>query len=699
MHFRTFVPISWMCKKQSAVSHSSTESEIISLDTGLRLDGLPALELWDLIVSVFGNSSHVSDGTGQPVNGKNKSYNKIDVVHDIDSVPSNVQSASREALLYVFEDNEAVIKMIMKGRSPTMRHVSRTHRVALDWLFDRINLDLKIQIKYIDTKNQLADILTKGNFTRDDWNHLLTLFNISHFSSTSCIAAMAKRAQQESGEGRVTAKSRPMMNLTARTPSFVFSSASSNPGRTSHGYQDPEKPVLDDRAGKSVETSRSNYSQDKGLSWSSQERKSGDGEHDRSGQPDKKTWDSLGKVDPHRGEHLLGRTAHSARNEETIHDRTGKPASENVQEKADFEKFIMGSETTEFVNKVRNQVRIRQKRMSSIAEDCTEHSIIWGMFMATTLNAATFMGKNFSTMQNLVKNQESLTLKQMFDVTAQMVHNEEEIYCLDQIVYQKNSWTKLSLINDPVIINLQSTKVYVFSHSVLCLSKVLRHPECNEAWKNRVAGVRAERSYRDFEHVSGESTEFEWNISQDSHRCSSDKISNLLSSLGQSPDTFTGRILFMSMFNDISCDRFDNKDECLKNAKFVKTFAKRFGIGQWSFIGPGSEKKWYPSENSPQGAWDHVAEEMLLKFAESGHPIFRSTTPLSRGKLKSKGKGKVSIHFSADQDTVDTIYRIILSVNQLSIYGAVAAICDEYEGHKIARGHPLYWWVIQLFLE
>ena len=226
----TFVPVSWMCKKQTSVYHSSTESEIISLDTGLRLDGLLALELWDLIVSVFGNISHVSDRTGQPVNVKNNSYNKIDVMQDIDSVPSNVQSASREALLYVFEDNEAVIKMIMKGRSPTMRHVSRTHRVALDWLFDRINLDLKIQIKYIDTKNQLADILTKGNFTRDEWNHLLTLFNISHFSSTSCIASMAKRAQQDSGEGRVTAKSRPMMNLTARTPSFVSSSASSNRG-------------------------------------------------------------------------------------------------------------------------------------------------------------------------------------------------------------------------------------------------------------------------------------------------------------------------------------------------------------------------------------------------------------------------------------------------------------------------------------
>ena len=62
------------------------------------------------------------------------------------------------------------------------------------------------------------------------------------------------------------------------------------------------------------------------------------------------------------------------------------------------------------------------------------------------------------------------------------------------------------------------------------------------------------------------------------------------------------------------CDKYDNRNECLKSADFVKTFARRFGIGQWSFIGPGSEKKWYPSENSPQGAWDHVAEEMLLEI-------------------------------------------------------------------------------------
>ena len=144
---------------------------------------------------------------------------------------------------------------------------------------------------------------------------------------------------------------------------------------------------------------------------------------------DKHSWDSLRKVDPHREEHLLGRTAHSARNEETIHERTGKPDSENVQGKANFEKFIVGSDTTEFVDKVRNQVRIRQRRMSDDTEDCTEHSIVWGMVMATTLNAVTFMGKSYSTMQNVVQNQEKITLKQMFDVTAQIVRNEEEIYC------------------------------------------------------------------------------------------------------------------------------------------------------------------------------------------------------------------------------------------------------------------------------
>ena len=497
----------------------------------------------------------------------------------------------------------SVIKMIIKGRSPRMKHVSRTHRVALDWLFDRINLDPKIQIKYIDTKNQLADILTKGNFTRDEWNHLLNLFNISHFSSTACTAAMAKRAQQESGEERVTAKSRPMINLTARMPSVVSSSASSNPGRTSYGYQDPGKSVAsDDRSGKPVQPSPPGYSkEDYGRSWSSQEWKSGAAEHDRSGKPEKTSWDKLQKVAPHREEPLLGGSAHSARYGEMIHDGSGKPETVDHQEGVNSENFVIGSDAAEFVNKVKDQVRNRQKRMSNVAESGEEHSIIWGMFMAATLNAATFMGKNFSTIQTVVKNYEDLTLKQMFDVTAQLVNNQDEINGLNKIL-----WKILGHVchcGDETVINLQRTRVYVFSDSVLCLGRVLQHPDSNEAWKNRVAGIQSERSYRDYDAINGESTEFEWNIFPrftTLQHC--DKIGDLLSDLGQTPETFKGRILFMSMFNDISCDRKGNKDECLANAEVVTVLARRFGIGQWSFIGPGSEKKWYSSESSPQGA-------------------------------------------------------------------------------------------------
>ena len=144
----------------------------------------------------------------------------------------------------------------------------------------------------------------------------------------------------------------------------------------------------------------------------------------------------------------------------------------------------------------------------------------------------------------------------------------------------------------------------------------------------------------------------------------------------------------MSMFNDISCGTKDNEKECVAHAKVVSLYAKRFGTGQWSVIGPGSEKKWYSmKEDSPQGIWDNIAEKMLLEFAESGCPIFRATTPLSRGQLRSKGHGKLSIHFAADE-TIETIFRIIVSANQLSLYGAVANMCGECESHHDKSGRP-----------
>ena len=142
----------------------------------------------------------------------------------MDYFTTNAHSSQGESQLYTFEDNEAVIKIIMKGRSPTVRHVSRTHRVALGRLFDTINVDPKIQIKYADTKNQLADMLTKGSFTRDEWDHLLRLLNIMNLSLFSCThvhsnrkqCAMSKRVLESTlKEGSAVAKPRAM-NLVSK---------------------------------------------------------------------------------------------------------------------------------------------------------------------------------------------------------------------------------------------------------------------------------------------------------------------------------------------------------------------------------------------------------------------------------------------------------------------------------------------------
>ena len=155
--------------------------------------------------------------------------------------------------------------------------------------------------------------------------------------------------------------------------------------------------------------------------------------------------------------------------------------------------------------------------------------------------------------------------------------------------------------------------------------------------------------------------EFEWNIYpgfttlQLCH-----KVQELLSRSSVTPEKFTRRIILMSMFNDILWGSKDNEQECESNAQprlsiCEEDFHQKDG---WSFLGPGSEKKWHSThECKPQGEWDRVAElMMMIKCGESGHPVFRATSPLSRGKLKSKGGGTLSIHFCVDQGTIKTVF-------------------------------------------
>ena len=551
-----------MCKKQTSVSHSSTKSEIISLDAGLRLDGIPALDLWDLIVSVLGNTTQNCDRTERPVVNKREACSSPHTIHkrkqsqrvindldNVDFIPSDVQSSHQEALLYVFEDNEAVIKTIIEGRSATMRHVSRTHRVALDWLLDRINLDSKIQIKYID--NQLADILTMGNFTRDECNHRLCSFDISHFSSTACSEVMSKRTQKDSGEERVTAKSKPMMNLVSRcserTLVVLPFAASENLGKTRHESQSPLSLQTEkyDRSVRPVENAHSSsYSE-----WNVD-----------------KTWSS-----------------HEWNSDELMEDRTGRPVV-NAQHTDRFivENDKMNSyteaesesslESRSFLHTVNDQVRKRQNQSANDAtKDSDKHSVIWRMFMSSTLQASVFMEKNYSDNCHSIKNTEDLTMKQMFDIFEKLITEQShEIYGMSTINWEHSSWKYLSLVGDEQVISLLRKKVYVFSDSVLCFGKANENPQSNYAWEDRLTWFKSSSEDRTLDRIDGEPMEFEWNIFpgfKTLQLCH--KVQEFLSRLSVTPEKFTGRVVFISMFNDISWGSQDNKKESETNTQLV----------------------------------------------------------------------------------------------------------------------------------
>ena len=146
------------------------------------------MKLWSDIVTMF-QPSTATNARGDPRNDlTSPQYNNLKFRGDldpvygtlmsIDYVPINVPQQNPLAHLVILEDNDAVIKMCIKGRSPALRHVLRTHRVDLDWLFERIMFDPCIFMRYLNTKEQIADVFTKGSFTAQTWQTLMKLAQI-----------------------------------------------------------------------------------------------------------------------------------------------------------------------------------------------------------------------------------------------------------------------------------------------------------------------------------------------------------------------------------------------------------------------------------------------------------------------------------------------------------------------------------------
>ena len=102
--------------------------------------------------------------------------------------------------------------------------------------------------------------------------------------------------------------------------------------------------------------------------------------------------------------------------------------------------------------------------------------------MSVTLESAVFMGKNYLNNCQSIVNTKDLTLNQMFDISARLVSEQDEISGVETIGWENHSWIYLSLIGDERLINLQRTNFYVFSDSVLCLGKIHENSQSNDAW-------------------------------------------------------------------------------------------------------------------------------------------------------------------------------------------------------------------------
>ena len=213
-------------------------------------------------------------------------------------------------------------------------------------------------------------------------------------------------------------------------------------------------------------------------------------------------------------------------------------------------------------------------------------------------------------------------MKQMFDISEKLIAEQsDEIYGVNTINWGDSSWKHLSLVGDEAI-SLSHAKAYVFSDSVLFFGKVHQNPQSNTVWEDKLTWNKSSSQYRALDTIDGEPMEFEWNIFPGFttlQLCK--KVQEFLSTMSVEKEDFTGRIIFMSMFNDISWRSKDNEQECELSAQLVSIYAQRFSPGRWSFLGPGSEKKWFSiSEDSPQGEWDRIAEQMMLTFCRKQTP-------------------------------------------------------------------------------
>ena len=304
-----------------------------------------------------------------------------------------------------------------------MRRVSRTHKVALDWLFDRINLDPKIQIKYGDTKHQLADILTEGNCTRYEWNNLLHLFNISHFHSLCCSQSFS---------------------LTSCTETMA--------------------------------TRMQEQSEDKRGSWQSQSRR-WTRSHRGYPRPCRKDWSTTGKLEAREFFRDATSSSQGWQKDAVLDVSTRKiVASGNSEIEVKDEiwphNLHVSTVCVPHMEKVFSFVKQRYGLSPrDEMEDLDVNTAIQCIFMSVTLQAAVHLGKDHTENMRSTKNQPKKSSRLLFQLTQKLITGQTEITGITTIDWRQRMWRETTLLTDRAV-QFATARTYVFSDSVLCLGGI-----------------------------------------------------------------------------------------------------------------------------------------------------------------------------------------------------------------------------------
>ena len=249
---------------------------------------------------------------------------------------------------------------------------------------------------------------------------------------------------------------------------------------------------------------------------------------------------------------------------------------------------------------------------------------------------------------------------QLFNETGKLISEQTEITGVT-INFKELTWMSTSLLCSRAC-RITNAKTYIFSDSVLCVGKMGDGPIAT--WRSKNNWYSENNHFKKLNRIDGTPTKLEWETFPGMTTLDLlEKIQSLMRDLH-----FVNKIIFMSMYTDSAWQEKGNKERCQYNSKTIADHARRFPRGHWSFLESGSEKKWYGTcTDKPDGSWDQIAENMMTKFSNSGHSIFRASRAIERGELRIKEHGKKSIHFNGSDENIELLLRTVISADHLCL--------------------------------